>query len=829
MYKKTCFFLIISIILSGYTIAQKPHEATSSSIYQKVKKLNVLGSVLYMAAHPDDENTALIAYMANEKLYKTGYLSLTRGDGGQNLIGSNMREKLGLIRTQELLQARSIDGGIQFFSRANDFGFSKNPTEVFTKWDRNQLLADAVWVIRNFQPDVIITRFPKDSRAGHGQHSASSMLAEDAFAAAGDSTKFTEQLKYVKPWTVKRIVWNLSPWGFASESEFEKYADGYLKFDIGAFNVNRGKSIGEIAAESRSMHKSQAFGSAGFRGKMTEFFEPTKGFIAKKDLFEDINTTWHRLGKADSVAYFINTAIAEYKLSEPTAIVPILIKAYGALQKLSESNYKAQKSQELREVIWDCLGLYSEVLSNHKQATPSTSIIVSTEIINRSNIPVKLLSSKFVGANKDSSFLQVLPDNTTFRWSTPVTIDKDAEYSIPYWLKEPFSESMYKIARQQDVGKPVNDPAIEEVVTLSVLGQELSYTLPVQFKKVDPVRGEIYSPFVIVPPVFINLSAPAYMFPNGETQAVTIKLLSLNNPVKGQLSLALPSGWISIPEKIEVTMSPGNNEQSFTFSVTPKTGESFGAIEANFNDGTHIFNRGLDIIQYEHIPEITNMPIAKAKAESFPLAKKGISIGYLMGAGDNVPEALTQIGYSVSFLKDKDFDQRYLRKYDAVVIGVRAFNTIDKISYYEKILLDYVKAGGTVIAQYNVDKGLLSTNLGPYPINLSTKRITYEDAPVKVIDSQSPILNYPNKITPKDFDNWVQERGLYFPDNWDRQYKTVISSHDPNENALDGGILWAKYGKGHYIYSSYDWFRELPAGVPGAYRLFANMLSIGKK
>ncbi len=817
---------ILSLLFPISIWAQKTKQPTSSEILLKIKKLNVLGSVLYMAAHPDDENTALIGYYANQKLYTTNYLSLTRGDGGQNLIGPELRERLGIIRTQELLAARRMDGGHQYFATANDFGFSKNPEEVFTKWNKDSLLGNAVWIIRLLQPDVMITRFPKDARAGHGQHSASSILAEMAFKAAADPKQFSEQLKYVKPWQVKRLVWNTGAWSFANSSDFEKYTQQLVHFNIGEFNPYLGKSIGEIAAESRSMHKSQAFGTGGSRNAVEEYFEPTLGVTAKKDLFEDVNTTWSRVQNGNSVEMLVDEAIQHFDMGAPASVLPYLVKAYQSMNRLPDSYWKKEKTDEVKEIIQNILGLYMTSTATQSTVSPDDNIAVATEITNRSNTPIQVDKVVFSLKGQEQTIGKQLSGNdfsTTIR--SNIQVPSDVPYSIHYWLRLPHNDDMYKIQNVHDLDAPENIPAILTRIYLRIADDTFSYEIPVRFRQVDPVKGELFNPIYITPKGFVNLDNSAYMFPNNQPKQITVKVLSNNDAIDGNVQLDLPKGWTANPSSQNVKLA-ANDEKDLVFQVQPGKEVSSGYIAANITiDGVKT-DLSEDVIQYGHIPTQDYMFKASARAENFDIQIKGKNVGYLMGAGDDVPADLRQIGYHVTLLQDKDMAVENLQKYDAVMVGIRAYNTLPKIAHYQDIFLEYCKSGGNVVVQYNVFRGLVSDKIGPYPITLSNNRVTDENAAVSFTNPTHPALNYPNKITTKDFEGWVQERGLYFPSQWDTHYQTIIASHDPNEKDLPGGILIAQYGKGYFVYSAYDWFRELPAGVPGAYRLLSNLLSI---
>ena len=822
------FPFVILLLLSGRSYSQAPEHPTASKVLLDLKKLNVLGTVLYMAAHPDDENTMLITYMSNEKLYNTGYLSLTRGDGGQNLIGPEIREKLGIIRTQELLQARRTDGGKQFFTRAVDFGFSKSPEETFTIWNREQVLSDAVWVIRKFRPDVMITRFPKDSRAGHGHHSASSILAEEAFAAAADPKRFPEQLKQVQVWQVKRLLWNTSSWAFKSADDFNKYAQGFLKLDIGGFNPLLGKSYGEISAESRSMHKSQGFGSTGRRGESIEYFEHTKGEKATNNLFDGINTTWSRVPGSATVSKLIQRAITDYNPSNPAAVVPTLITALKEMQKLPDNYWKPIKIQELQKVIQDAMGLYMEVTAGDFDAAPETPVQLKVEIINRSAVPAVLENIRYGFAGKDTSVRVPLKEDQDYNFSAQYVLPATVPISQPYWLRKPGTLGMFSIESQQEVGLPENVPATQVELNLRIGDELISYSVPVVYKRTDPVRGEIYRPFVINPPVFLNLAENVYMFATAEPRQVSVLVKAGKDKLTGTIALQLPTGWRAEPSAIPVSLNKKDDEKQVVFTVYPSASQQVGELKVIAAIDGKKYDQSLNVINYAHIPAQVSFPDATARVVRLDLKKKGTKIGYVMGAGDDVPQSLHEIGYEVTILQDKDMNVDHLKQFDAVILGVRAYNTVPRLRYYQPDLMKYVEEGGTVIVQYNVDQALLMNDLGPYPLKLSRDRVTDEKSVVRFLKPTHPVLNVPNKITKFDFEGWVQERGLYFPNEWDSRYETIISTNDLNDPPLEGGLLVAKYGKGYYVYTGYSWFRELPAGVPGAYRLFVNMISLGK-
>ncbi|MCC9138563.1 PIG-L family deacetylase [Pontibacter silvestris] len=826
------YILLLTFIFSSfsytYILAQAPAKPSAAKILQDLKKLNVLGSVLYVAAHPDDENTRLIAYMANEELYNTGYLALTRGDGGQNLIGPQIREDLGIIRTQELLQARRTDGGHQFFTRANDFGFSKSPEETFTIWDKEQVLADMVWVIRKFRPDVMITRFPPDARAGHGHHTSSAILAEEAFDAAADPNRFPEQLKEVEVWQPKRLLWNTGVWSFGSQAEFDKHVQNLMKIDVGKYNPLLGKSYGEIAAESRSMHKSQGFGSMGTRGGAIEYLQHTKGDKSTRGLFEGITTSWARVKGGEKVEKIINKAISSYNPAEPAAVVLTLIAAKKELEKLPDGYWKRVKLEELQDVMQEAMGLYLEVVASDYAATPGEQIELQVEAINRSDVPVVLQKVNYSFAGKDSTLNKQLQNNERLFYDASTTIPVGTAISQPYWLRKEGTLGMFAIENQQEVGKPENEPVAQVTFSLLIAGQPIQVRVPVVYKRTDPVEGEVYRPFVITPPVFVNVAEKVYMFASQEPKQVQVLVKSGKDNINGNVTLQLPQGWRVEPALVPFNLKLKGAEQSVSFTVYPPQGQQEAELEAVATIGGETFAKSLNTINYSHIPAQTTFPEATARAVKLNLEIKGDKVGYIMGAGDEVPVSLQQIGYQVTLLKDEDLSQGNLQQYDAVILGVRAYNTVDRLRFYQDKLLDYVKNGGNLIVQYNTNHSLVTKNIAPYPLQLSRDRVTVEGAEVRFLKPNHPVLNSPNKITEQDFEGWVQERGLYFPNEWSKEFETIISSHDPGEEPLEGGLLVAKYGKGYYIYTGYSWFRELPAGVPGAYRIFANLISLGK-
>jgi LmbE family N-acetylglucosaminyl deacetylase len=816
--------LFILAVVPLFTFAQtiQPHAA---QIKQNLKKLNFLGSALYVAAHPDDENTRIITWLVGERLATTAYLSMTRGDGGQNLIGPEMRDQLGLIRTQELLSARRIDGGQQFFTRAIDFGYSKSASETFSIWNKEEILGDVVQVYRSFQPDVILTRFPPDQRAGHGHHTASAVLAQEAFDLSGSSSAYSEQLKTLSVWEPRRVYTNT---GRFFSNTIDENTPGISTLNVGGYNTLLGQSYSELAATSRSQHKSQGFGAASRRGDATEFLELSKGEPASGDIFDGVNTTWSRVKGGDRVQPLVEKAIREFDLENPWKSVPLLLQIRKVIMNVEPGVWKERKIQEAEQLIRDCLGLYLEVTANQYWVSPGESVTLTTELINRSPMDVRVEQLSAPDVAFDTTITASLRNNDPLSFRTSKTIRQDKSYSDPDWLKLPHSPGLFTVSDPLLIGKPENDPAVVVKVKVAVGGEQLAYSVPVVYKWTDPVKGELYRPVEIVPPVFLNLTEPVMVFNSDAPRQVKVLVKSnAANPFSGELTLHLPPGWQSTPASVPVSLGRRGEEQTKMFMVTPSGKELTSTLRVSLTSGNKRYDLSQETIQYDHIPIQTLLPKAEMKVVRIDLKKEGNVVAYIQGAGDDIPVALRNMGYEVWEMKNDEVTAENLAKADAVVLGVRALNANDRIRFMMNDLLSYVKNGGTLIVQYNTTIDLGST-FTPYPLKLSRDRVSEEDAPVRILKPDHPALNFPNKITGADFDGWVQERGLYFPNSWDEPFEALLSMNDTGEDPKNGSLLIARYGEGYYVYTGLSFFRELPEGVPGAYKLFANLVSIGK-
>ena len=821
-------FLLVAALIAALPAAAR----TAAELQLAIRKLNVIGGALYVAAHPDDENTAFLAWSANDRLYRTAYLSVTRGDGGQNLIGDETGPLLGVIRTQELLAARRIDRAEQMFTRAIDFGFSKNPTETLEVWGHDAVLADVVWAIRKFQPDVIVTRFPTTGEGGHGHHTASAMLAEEAFVAAADPTKFPEQLGFVQPWQAKRIFWNRFSFGRPIDPNDPAVAKS-LRVDLGAYNRQLGRAYTEIAAESRSQHKSQGFGSAERRGSLLNYFDLRAGDPATTDLFEGIDTSWSRYPGGAELGAILKEAADKFVPDNPQASVPLLIKAYALLDGKLTATWPVKsmpwldsKKRELLEVIRECAGIAIDVAASDSTITPGSELPVSVTVVNRSDYPFRLSMVASLHANPSMAPGTLLENNKPVKTDIKIKLPARFAYSQPYWLEHHPKKGLYEVPNQLTVGQPDNWPDIPiNVVLADNAMNSLIFQVPLVYRWTDPVKGEQVREVDVVPPATVKLSSNVYLFPEAKARPVTAWMKSYG-ATAATLKLVVPNGWKVEPASANITFAGKGDEQRATFNVTPPAGEENGALLAELTAGDATVGVGIHDIDYPHIPAQRILGDAVSKLIRAEIKHNGSRIGYIMGSGDDVPNILRQVGYDVELVSDADLDRGDFSKYDAVVTGVRAYNTRTRLKLAHEKLMKYVQDGGTMVVQYNTNGGDLSVESpGPYKFKLSRDRVTVEEAPIKLLAPTNPLLTTPNKITAKDFEGWVQERGLYFAGEWDPQYTTVLASNDPGEPEKPGGELYAKYGKGTFVYTSYAWWRQLPAGVPGAIRAFVNLVS----
>jgi LmbE family N-acetylglucosaminyl deacetylase len=804
----------LTIFSALFFCAQATAQVPSSEILQSLQELNTLGSVLYVAAHPDDENTRLLAYLAKERHMRTAYLSITRGDGGQNLIGSEQGEMLGLIRTEELLAARRVDGAEQWFTRANDFGYSKNPEETFRFWNKDSVLADVVYAIRKFRPDVIICRFPTTGEGGHGHHTASAILALEAFSLAADPSKFPEQLKTVQVWQAKRVFWNTFNFGGANTT-----APNQLKIDVGVYNALLGKSYGEIAANSRSMHKSQGFGSAMQRGSQLEYFKLLKGDTVQNDLFDGVSTSWNRLPGTSKITKQLQASINTFDAMHPEKSLKALAKLYNEISALPESDentawWKKQKLKALQNIMLQAAGVFAETVSKDFALIPGHNIDLSTQVLMRNKANVVLASINLLEL-ADTTAAMALKQNKNFYFKRSFILPSGYTYSNPYWLDVPHSNGLYSVANQSYRGKPQND-GLPVFITWIIEGIKFTQTIDIKYKSTDPVKGEVYRPIEVLPLVTVTPIENVLMVGNKDPKHVFFSVKANADNVKGKLELSV-EGNTTLGYNWAYSWVNSGDLNSPSTSIVTAT-----AIVDNAR-----FSQGIKRISYDHIPYRFVLNDAKIKVQTVDVKLVGKNIGYIPGAGDNVAACLKQMGYQVTELSNEQLKNSNLSVYDAIITGVRAYNTNEQLPLVQKQLMDYVKNGGRLLVQYNTNSrvGPLQAGIGPYKFTISRNRVTNEEAEVLFVNDSAKVLNYPNHIVQADFKNWVQERGIYFATDLDSNYQTVFKMKDPNEELQNGSLIMANYGKGYFVYTGLAFFRQLPAGVPGAYKLFVNLIS----
>jgi LmbE family N-acetylglucosaminyl deacetylase len=792
---------------------------SSSEIYHRLLKLKETKRVLYIAAHPDDENTRLIAYLGNKEHAQVAYLSLTRGDGGQNLIGKELGLELGMIRTQELLRARETDGGRQFFTRAIDFGFSKNPSETLNNWDRQKLLSDVVWIIRSFQPDIIINRFNTQPGTTHGHHTTSAILSVEAFKEAGKSTAFPEQLSLVDPWQPKRVFWNGYNWGAKYEPEEGKT---FHEFPVGNYNPLLGTTYSQIAADSRTMHKSQGFGSTAQIGNGQDYIELIDGDPFKEDPFEGIPNKWTNLAEGPEIESAITAALENFNFLDVSSNVNALLDIKSKLDALDSAEIWIQeKQQEIEGIILASLGIMAEFLAQKELAYPSEEIATSLVINNPSKLPVEI--SSFSVLEEKLPIAQKIQGNEAFNLEIPLHLPEDYPISQPYWLKEPPQDNLFTIQPQGAIGQPFNRPSVSGKVLLKVEGQEIDLEIPLKYKYNDQVDGEINQPFTVIPEIRLSVNKENVFVLNDQPDTMEVEVFFEGDMTTGTLVFE----GLSTQDYNEVGKIPDAQKKKMTYKIQLNGLSEVGKKEITvkyLTESGKVFDKGMKRISYRHIPNLTYFPSSTFNLINLELKISPQRIGYIPGAGDDIPEVLMNLGYEVSLLENGMLNAERLSQYQTVILGIRALNVNQNLANQMDEVMEYVEGGGNLIVQYNTSSPLLARQLGPYPFELTRNRVAVEDSPVKLEHGSHPILNSPNTIEGADFEGWVQERGLYFPGDWAEQYVTPFTMQDPDEPENKGALLLANYGKGTYTYSGISWFRLLPAGVPGAIKVFVNLI-----
>ena len=826
-------------VLAGSSDVAHGVEPTGASILQQLRSLANTGSVLYVAAHPDDENTQVITYLARGRGYRTAYLSLTRGDGGQNVLGPQLGDALGVARTLELLAARRVDGGRQYFTRAKDFGYSKNAEETLRVWDRQAVLGDIVRVIREFRPDVIITRFSPKAAPTHGHHTASAVLAVEAFRLAADPTAFPEQLRELGLWQARRIVHNVGvgvaaatpPAGMAVAGSPANVPDGpgVVKIEVGGRDPVSGESFASIAASSRGMHKTQGFGVGNppvNEGSRLEPFALLAGDAPTADLFDGVDTTWNRVHGGSDIARAIGDIIANFNPQDATAAVPALLAVRRRLAAFPAAPLVSDKREQLDRIIQACVGLEVDTVVDRAEVVPGESVKLRHLVVVRSTVPVRWVAMRYAGAHRAiSPVVELRPNQPVVREASRV-VPATTPPSQPYWLRTAGTPGMFDVEDPSLIGRAESPPTFPLEYVFDVGGQMLTIAGEPR-PAADPAEPALQRRLQVIAPVSLRFLASVRLFAPGAAGPVTVELAAARARA-GTVRLDAPAGWTVTPASQPFRLAAPGSRVRLTFTVTAPALLGTAPLGASVEINGGRFNQERVEVRYDHLPLQILQPPAHAKAVTIELATRGRHVGYLPGAGDDVAAALEQMGYEITWLTGADLTPDRLSRVDTVVIGIRAFNVRTELTERLPALFAYVEAGGTVIAQYNTLDHLHEGWLAPFQLRLSRDRVTDEHAPVTILAPDHPALTTPNRITAADFEGWVQERGLYFPAQWDTRFTTILASGDPGETPLTSGVLVARHGKGYFVYTSLAWFRQLPDGVPGAYRLFANLVSLGK-
>ncbi len=805
--------------------AQQVRPASSEKIYHEMEQMQHLVNVLYVAAHPDDENTSLLAWLVNDQHIRTAYLSLTRGDGGQNILGSEQGDALGLIRTHELMEARKIDGAEQFFSRAIDFGFSKTNEETFKHWPKYLLIYDAVWVMRKYRPDIVICRFPPNTQAGHGQHAASAIIAADAYKVTGDKQQYTEQLKYLAAWQPKRLIFNAYKFGtFSTQSE------DMFKMTEGNYEPTMGLGTGEIAGLSRSVHKSQGAGTPSVPGVKTEYFKLTDGEPFSASLFDGIDKTWGRVGR-DDIGSDLQQIADRFDFKKPEASLTALFAVRKKITEVKDDYWRTEKLKDMDQVILDCTGLMAEVYARQPQTVAGVSLPFTLHVIARSHMPLNLNTIQW--GNGDSVTNMTLPMDSLLTFEHSISIPASTPITQPYWLAGPHpEEAMFSIPNDTLVGMPETPNNLDITLKLRINNVDFSLPVPLSYKKTDPVKGDVVEQLRIVPGATVAFNSSLIITNTDGSVQAEVRLHAYKDIKDGTLDITSTRSPKPVVSVHGLNLS-SSSDTIISVHIDAKAlaveGNNDFFLNAQLSAGGETFKKSMHLIQYNHLPSLQYFtePFAKVLRANWKCTAK--RIGFIEGAGDYIPTFLRLAGIEVDVLKESDLTSAAkLKKYDAIVTGIRAVNVEKRMSYWLPVLFEYAQNGGTLVMQYNTTQDLATTKVGPYPFTITSDRVTEEDAKMDFVDPKARLLNYPNAITQDDFAGWVQERGLYFASKWDDKYKTLLSMHDDGEKPLEGGTLYAKVGKGNYVYTSLSFSRQIPAGNKGAIRLLMNMLSLGK-
>ncbi len=811
-------WLLISCLT--YTVQAQDHELKSTvEVYQDLQELQRGLRVLYLAAHPDDENTRLISWLENDQHVRTAYLSLTRGQGGQNLIGDEKGDGLGVIRTYELLEARKVDGGEQFFTRAIDFGYSKSAEESFEFWGREQVLQDVVQVIRTYRPYVIITRFPPTRNAGHGHHEASAILAEEAFDLAGDPEAFPAQLEQLQPWTPEVLYHNTSSWWDKSlddKTDEALKADKMHRVDVGVFNDVLGLGMNEIAALARSKHRCQAFGTPLRRGHQWEYLQFVKGKW-NEDFLDGMLGVWkqspeHAEGFQRMVDAFNFTDRAANMATFRQYVLPLLSQR----NMWAESQDMQVVLQQVNDLKLALSGMRVEAYAGETPVLVGSNHLVTIEVYNAGSEEHEIT---FKHESLDTTLQVNAGENISFE----VSMKADKEPSNPFWLRAPHEGWLYGMDVKRDVGVPFKpDAQLDYMIKMD--GQWVLGKTTLHRRWNDRSVGQIEEPMTFVQSVTFTPKVRSKVVRNGEVVSIDVVIKAFEDIALLDMEVGHPKELTLINAEWPEGLSAGQERTvNLTFKAEGLTDPAAITFAANVKGARcHMMQTAID---YEHIPYV--LIHENAQVNIIPLNidfDPSKRILYVEGSGDEVDDTLEELGYQVFRDNLNDLSTDQLHSFDAIITGIRAFNRNDDLAANASVLEKYVEQGGKLIVQYNTTYDLKVEQIGPYPLTLSRNRVTDEHSAVEVLEPKHPVFNSPNKISTEDWDGWVQERGLYFAGEWDRKYTPLISWHDKGEEPALGGLIVAKHLNGQLVYTGISFFRQLPAGVTGAYKLMVNLI-----
>jgi len=824
-----------ALLLAPRAFAADPNPA---AVLQELKSFDSMGSVLLIAAHPDDEDTQLLTYLAHGRNYRAAYLSVTRGDGGQNVLGDQFGPELGVIRTHELLSARQLDGARQFFTRAIDFGFSKDYRQTLSVWDEQGVLSDIVRVIREFRPDVMVTRFSTIPGNTHGHHTASAVLGLHAFSLAGDPNQFPEQLKEgLTVWQPKRIFTTGFGIGMGrGGGGATTQNDSLVRVDRSGTDPVSGLTFDDLSGLSHSMHKTQGFGTftpgrGGGRGagQRSETLQLQAGDPASKDLMDGIDTSWNRVQGGAQIGKLADDLIANFNATDLSTNVKTLLAIKALVAKLPAGNPIVEEKRALLDkIIVECLGIQVVTTIRNAEVVPGEKMEVRASVKMSSTMPVNFLAVRYPSIGRDLRDVAIRLGSIepTAAKISSETLPANTPISQPYWLREQGTRGMFRVDDVSLIGRPLNPPVFPVEYLFDVGGQTLVVPDEPVAENSPANRPRTID---VIPPVSLKFLSDVALFAPGSKHSIAIDVIPNRANVACTLRLAAPSGWTISPAEQTFTIATLTDRAHLTFDVTAPSKPDVANITADVQVGDAHFDNARIEIDYPHIPFILLQPKAIAKAVSLDLSIRGKTVGYITGAGDSVDAALAQMGYTVVTLKPGDITPDKLSGLDAVVVGVRAFAVRKDLAAAMPALTSFVQAGGNVIVQYERnEQGQNSISLGGYSLQLSANRVTDPNATMTFLAPDHPAVNVPNKITPDDFTGWVQERGTYFPSQWDDHFVPIFACNDTGEAPLKSSLLIAQDGKGYFVYTGLGFFRQLPAGNPGAYRLFANLVSLGK-